>query len=47
MFIKVHLNEPMTRSHRQHTIPEESTSSATASPRPSKHQYKKQVGEAI
>jgi len=43
---KVHLNEPMTRSHRQHTIPEESTSSATASPRPHKHQYKKQVSES-
>ena len=33
----------MGRSSRHQTIPEESTSSAAASPRPSKHQYRKQV----
>jgi len=43
---KVHSNEPMARSNRHHTIPEESTSSATASPRPSKHQYRKQISES-
>merc|ERR1719350_457525 len=43
---KVHSNEPMGRSSRHQTIPEESTLSAAASPRPSKHQYRKQVSES-
>merc|ERR1719333_365379 len=36
----------MGRSSRHQTIPEESTSSVAASPRPSKHQYRKQVSES-
>lgn len=43
---KVHSNEPMGRSSRHQTIPEESTSSAAASPRPIKQQYRKQVSES-